>query len=80
VIPDDFEILGPVRDVQAIAAGRGVRMQRRLRRRHGGFRWRKMKGIALIREYNGDTYEAEIHWFEAHGAGKRDWKIKKRLS
>jgi hypothetical protein len=38
-----------------------------------------MKGIALIREYNGDTYEAEIHWFEAHGIGKRDWKIKKRL-
>jgi len=39
-----------------------------------------MKGIALIQEYNGDTYEAEIHWFEAHGVGKRDWKIKKRLS
>lgn len=38
-----------------------------------------MKGIALIREYNGDIYEAEIHWFEAHGIGRRDWKIKKRF-
>jgi hypothetical protein len=50
----NFEILGPIKDVQAIAAGRGVRMQRRLRRSHGGFRWRKMKGFALIREYTGD--------------------------
>jgi hypothetical protein len=80
VTTDDFEILGPVRDIQAIATGRGVRMQRRLRRRHGGLRWRKMKGVALIREYNGDIYEAEIHWFEAHGVGKRGWKIKKRLA
>ncbi|MGA2583300.1 MAG: hypothetical protein ABSG31_08485 [Tepidisphaeraceae bacterium] len=77
--PADFEILSLIRDIQVIAAGRGVRVKRRLRRNHGGSRWRKMKGIALIREYNGDTYEAEIHWFEAHGIGKRDWKIKKRL-
>jgi hypothetical protein len=42
-------------------------------------RWRKMKGIARIRDYNGDIYEAEIHWFEAHGVGKRDWKIKTRI-
>jgi hypothetical protein len=80
VIPDDFEILGPIREVQVIATGRGVRVQRRLRRRYGGIRWRKMKGVALIREYNGDIYEAEIHWFEAHGVGKRGWKIKKRLT
>ena len=44
-------------------------MKRRLRRQHGGVRWRKMKGVALIREDNGDVYEAEIHWFEAHGVG-----------
>jgi len=39
----------------------------------------RVKGFPLIREYNGDTYEAEIHWFEAHGIGRRNWKIKKRL-
>jgi hypothetical protein len=77
--PDDFEILGPIKEIEVIAAGRGVRTRRRLRRGHGGLRWRKMKGVALIREYNGDIYEAEIHWFEAHGVGKRDWKIKNRL-
>jgi hypothetical protein len=77
--PDDFEILGPIRDIQVIASGRGVRVRRRMRRRHGGARWRKMKGAALVREYNGDTYEAEIHWYESHGVGKRDWKIKRRI-
>jgi len=78
--PDDFEILSPLRNVQVIAAGRGVRIQRRLIRRYGGRRWRKMKGNALVREYNGDIYEAEVHWFEAHGVGSRGWKIKKRLA
>jgi hypothetical protein len=80
VAPDDFEILGSLRNIEVIASGRGVRTRRRLHRRHGGSRWRKMKGVALVREYNGDIYEAEIHWFEAHGVGKRDWKIKKRLA
>jgi len=79
VEPEDFEILSQIRNVQVIASGRGVRIRRRLQRKHGGSRWRKMKGTALIREYNGDTYEAEIHWFEAHGVGRHDWKIKKRL-
>jgi len=79
VEPEDFEILGPIRSIQVIAAGRGVKIKRRLRRSRGGSRWRKMKGFALIREYNGDIYEAEIHWFEAHGVGRCDWKIKKRI-
>ncbi len=77
---DDFEILGPIRDVHVIAAGRGVRLRHYLRRAYGGTRWRKLKGVALVREYNGETYEAEIHWFEAHGIGARDYKIKKRIT
>jgi hypothetical protein len=79
VAPDNFEILGPIRSIQVIATGRGIRIRRRLARAYGGSRWRKLKGIALVRENNGDVYEAEIHWFEAHGIGRRDWKIKKRL-
>jgi hypothetical protein len=78
--PDEFEIQSSIRQIEIIAAGRGVRMDRRLRRKYGGGRWRKLKGIAVVCEYNGDTYEAEIHWFEAHGVGRRDWKIKKRLA
>jgi hypothetical protein len=80
VQPDDFEILGPIGNVEVIAAGRGVKMAKILRRRYGGDRWRKMKGTALVREDNGDSYEAEIHWYEAHGVGKRAWKIKRRLA
>jgi hypothetical protein len=79
VEPESFEILGSIRSIQVIASGRGVRIRRKLRRSHGGSRWRKMKGFAFVREYNGDEYEAEIHWFEAHGVGRRDWKIKSRI-
>jgi len=53
--PEDFDILSSIRNVEVIAAGRGVRIKRRLRRNHGGDRWRKMKGTALVREYNGDN-------------------------
>jgi hypothetical protein len=80
VAPRYFEILGSIRNPQAIASGQGVRATRHLRRQHGGARWRKMKGYALIRAWNGEIYEAEIHWFEAHGVGRRGFKIKKRLA
>jgi hypothetical protein len=78
--PEGFEIISEIRQIQAIATGRGVRTRRRLRRMHGGQRWRKMKGIATVREHTGEIYEAEIHWYEAHGVGRRDWKVKKRLA
>lgn len=74
--PLDFEILGPIRNVEIIASGTGVRVARRLRARYGGRRWRKLKGFALIRERNGVIRDAELHWFEAHGIGKVQWKIK----
>jgi hypothetical protein len=75
-LPRDFEILGPIRDVQVIASGRGVSIAARLKRRFGGGRWRKMKGMALIRERNGVIHAAELHWYEAHGVGRVGWKIK----
>jgi hypothetical protein len=56
-----FEIIGSIKGVEIIAAGRGVKIRRQLRREHGGSRWRKMKGVALIREHTGEIYEAEIH-------------------
>ena len=75
--PASFTILGDIRNIEVIASGRGVRARRALQRRHGGKRWRKMKGVATVQEHTGETYEAEIHWFEAHGIGRRDWKIKR---
>jgi hypothetical protein len=74
-----FEILGSIREIEVIASGSGVRVRHRLKRRHGGFAWRKMKGIALVRDNYGGIYEAEIHWYEAHGVGRKDFKIKRPL-
>ena len=78
--PKDFTILGALRDVETIAAGRSVRIAAFLKKKYSGTRWRKMKGIALIEEADGWTGTAEIHWFEAHGIGRVYWKIKRRFS
>jgi hypothetical protein len=72
-----FEVLGEMRAVEIIAAGRGVYIQRYLERTYGRSRWRKMKGIATVRLADGTICEAEIHWFEAHGIGRKDFKIKR---
>jgi hypothetical protein len=72
-----FEILGEMRAVETIAAGRGVYIRPYLERTYGRGRWRKMKGIATVRLADGTIYEAEIHWFEAHGIGRKDFKIKR---
>ena len=72
-----FEILGRIRDIEILASGRGVYVRRYLERNYGKGRWRKMKGIATVRLADGATCEAEIHWFEAHGIGRKDFKIKR---
>ena len=72
----DFEILGEITILETIASGRGIRDLRRLQRNYGKGRWRKMKGSARIRLRNGDVRVAEIHWYEAHGIGKREFKRK----
>ncbi len=72
-----LEILGEIRKVETIATGRGVHIRRYLDRTYGKGRWRKMKGIATVRLADGSICEAEIHWFEAHGIGQKDFKIKR---
>ena len=74
-----FEIVGEFRAVETIASGRQLRVLAALRKKWGQGRWRKMKGIALVRTRSGRIREAEVHWYEAHGIGKRDFKIKKLL-
>lgn len=75
----DFEILGDVVLVETIATGRGIRDLRRLQRNYGKGRWRKVKGTARIRLRNGDVRVAELHWYEAHGIGRREFKRKRYL-
>lgn len=73
----EFEILGEIRDIETIAAGRGVYIGRYLKRIYGEGRWRKMKGIATVRFADDTIWEAEIHWFEAHGIGRKDFKVQR---
>jgi hypothetical protein len=72
----DFEVLGKITDVEVIAVGAAIRELPRLRRIYGRGRWRKMKGRATIRTFAGEVRDAEVHWYEAHGIGKRDFKVK----
>ncbi|HEY2990575.1 MAG TPA: hypothetical protein VGL11_22855 [Candidatus Binatia bacterium] len=72
----DFELTGEIRNVRPIAVGRGVRGLARLRKRYGTGRWRKLKGIARVRLIDGTIHTAEVHWYEAHGIGRKELKIK----
>jgi hypothetical protein len=72
-----FEVLSESRDVETIAAGRGVYIRRYLERTYGRGHWKKKKGIATVRLADTTICEAEIHWFEAHGRGRQDFKIKR---
>lgn len=74
-----FKVVGNITDVETIATGKGIRESRRLRKAHGGRRWRKMKGIATIKLADGTICSAELHWYEAHGVGSKEFKIKRIL-
>jgi hypothetical protein len=74
-----FKIIGVFRAIETIATGRGVRDRRRLNREHGVANWRKMKGINTVQLADGTICDAELHWYEAHGIGKKEIKFKKPL-
>ncbi len=71
-----FEIIGEITDIEAIATSSGIHILPMLRKRYGSGRWRKVKGTATVRLYDGTIRLAEVHWFEAHGIGKRKMRIK----
>ena len=75
-----FEVLGDLVHVETIASGKGVRDRRRLIRQYGAGKWRKMKGIATVKLSDGTICDAELHWYEAHGIGKKEFKFKKPVS
>ena len=75
----EFEILSEIRERETIATGRRVYIRRYLERTHGRGRWRKMKGLATVRLADGTICDAEVHWFEAHGVGRKDFKIKRAV-
>jgi hypothetical protein len=71
-----FEVVGEISDIEPIAIGSRIRLLRLLRSRYGRGHWRKLKGNALVRLADGSMRRAEVHWFEAHGIGKRKMRIK----
>ncbi len=75
----DFTVLGGIWDSRQIAKGVAVRQRRRLRKIYGRGTWRKMKGVARIQLKTGLILTAELHWYEAHGIGKKEFKIKRIL-
>ena len=74
-----FEIIGKIENVEIISVGGSIRDIMRLRKQYGSGRWRKLKGIATVKLENGNSRTAEVHWYEAHGIGKRKMKIKRFL-
>lgn len=74
-----FDVVGPITDQRAIAAGRGIRSLAAIVKEHGAGRWRKMAGCAWVRLTDGSVRLAELHWYEATGIGRRNMKIKRYL-
>jgi hypothetical protein len=71
-----FEVIRNIENVETMAVGSEIRDIKRLRRMYGRGRWRKRKGFARVRLEDGSEYEAELHWYEAHGIGKKEMKVK----
>lgn len=74
-----FELIGEITNLETIAVGSRIDDIERLRRTYGSGRWRKLKGIAVVRLEDGTESDAELHWYEAHGIGKREMKVKELL-
>lgn len=72
-----FEIIGELTEAETIAIGSSIREIGRLRKFYGRGRWRKRKGIARVRLPDGSVRLAEVHWYEAHGIGLKEFKIKR---
>ncbi len=74
-----FEIIGEITDIKVVAVGSSIREISRLRKVYGRGRWRKLKGVTTVRLVDDTVCDAEVHWYEAHGIGRKELKIKRIL-
>jgi hypothetical protein len=74
-----FKLRGEITGVEAIAVGKAVQVRSKLVKAYGRGRWRKLKGFGLVELPDGGVHQAELHWYEAHGIGRRDMKVKRLL-
>jgi hypothetical protein len=75
----DLDIIGEIEEIQTIAVGGRIQDIMRIRKQYGLGRWRKLKGVANVRLHSGRIRKAEVHWYEAHGIGRKKMKIKRIL-
>jgi hypothetical protein len=78
-VDTDFEIVDEIREIETIAVGSHIRDLAYLQRVYGRGRWRKLKGTTRVKLLNGQIRQVELHWYEAHGIGRKDIKIKRYL-
>ena len=72
-----FKILSDISSVEVIAIGQSIRVLAKLEKLYGRGKWRKLKGRAIVELPDGTVVTAELHWYEAHGIGRKDMKIKR---
>ena len=73
-----FKLIGKMREIETIATGNGIENLNRLNKIYGKANWRKLKGICQVELEDGAVLDAEVHWYEGHGVGKKEIKIKKK--
>jgi hypothetical protein len=71
-----FELIGKIENIETIAIGRKIHDVARLRKMYGRGRWRKLKGVGRVRLADSSECDAELHWYEAHGIGRKEMKVK----
>ncbi len=74
-----FEIIGEIAEIETVAVGNSIRDLDRLQRLYGIGRWRKLKGIGSVELPDGTLVTAELPWYEAHGIGRKEVKVKRIL-
>lgn len=74
-----FEVIGEIEEIETIAIGGRIRDIMRIQKQYGLGRWRKLKGVAKVCLQSGRKCKAEVHWYEAHGIGRKKMKIKRIL-
>jgi hypothetical protein len=74
-----FKLISKIENIEIIAVGGQIRDLQKIRKKHGRGRWRKLKGIGRVRLADGCECKAELHWYEAHGVGKKEMKVKELL-
>lgn len=74
-----YRKLTTISEIAIIARGKGVDIRHHLNRTYGQGNWRKLKGVAIIEYEDGSIWRSELHWYEAHGIGRRREKVKRDL-